>query len=82
MPYAEGGEFWKLLLEDPEEFWKRWEGVSGRVGEDGFKELFLGMMRKEPGKRARMEEIEGNLWYQGKVLSGEELKKEVEKVIG
>lgn len=43
--------------------------------EQDFKELFFGMMRRNPERRMTIEEIKGSKWYNGPVYTGEELEK-------
>jgi len=46
-----------------------------------FKELFMGMVRKDPFGRMKISEIKASRWYRGEKLNSEELKNVMQKFL-
>jgi Serine/threonine protein kinase len=72
-----------LLHEDPETFWIIYSNLNLNLYafSPEFKELFTGMVRKDPKKRLTLTEVKRSKWLQLPIYSDEELKTLVEEII-
>jgi len=88
MPYDENGpvngyDLQNLLYTEPENFWFAHEQIRGAplpICED-FKELFISMTRKDPMKRASIEDIKNNAWFNGYIYNKKETSSVIKKIL-
>jgi serine/threonine protein kinase len=80
LPYFEdslinGHDLFAMLMNDEEKFWKVHEHLvnSSITLDQEFRELFIGMIAKDPAKRMTIEKIKTSEYYQGPRYSQEEL---------
>jgi len=83
-PYTESdkGEcdgWYHLMMKSPESYWQKISKYV-TVSED-FKELFGGMICEQAEVRLDMNQIRNSRWFNGPILSEEELEQEMHKVI-
>jgi len=74
---VENYDLQELMFEDPNAFWAAHIEIaeSGKVeATSDFKDLFISMTRKDPKKRATIEEIKRNDWFKGPIYSNQELQ--------
>jgi serine/threonine protein kinase len=64
----------KLLWNRPADFWKE---KQNHVFPESFKKLFEGMTKRLPQNRLTLQQIEESEWYQGEILSNEQLAEEM-----
>jgi len=83
-PYTESdkGEcdgWYHLLMKQPENYWDK---ISKYVTvSEEFKELFGGMICEQPSQRLDMNQIRNTKWFNGPILSEEELENEMHKIL-
>jgi len=83
-PYTESdkGEcdgWYHLLMKQPENYWEK---ISKYVTvTEEFKELFGGMICEAPNQRLDMNQIRNTKWFNGPILSEEELEHEMHKIL-
>jgi len=72
-----------LMLNCPENFWLAHAEIDQKINEldEDFKSLFISMVRKEPHRRASLEKIKSNRWYQGPTYNEQELKELMESIL-
>lgn len=75
----QGVNLYKLLYEDRRRYWDVQESFqdSDKFYSDSFKELFHMMIEKDPLKRASIERVKSSKWYNGPILTNDQLKTEM-----
>jgi len=81
LPHLEGQEYqgvnlFELLNENPEMFWLKhceFHREKAELFTEEFRELFIGMTKKNPKERLTVQEIKESRWYNGEIYSDDEL---------
>mmetsp|Transcript_5177 Transcript_5177/g.4387 ORF Transcript_5177/g.4387 Transcript_5177/m.4387 type:complete len:269 (-) Transcript_5177:214-1020(-) len=73
---VEGHDLMSLMFENPSLFWTVHKNFmeEGLVAGDSFKELFIGMTKKDPAERLTIDEIKKSKWYNQPIYKEEEIK--------
>jgi len=67
------------MINHQENFWSK---ISKHVSvSEEFKELFSGMVCEQPEKRLTINKIRASKWYNGPVLTDQELEQEMQKIL-
>jgi len=83
-PYTESdkGEcdgWYHLLMKQTENYWLK---ISKYVNvSEEFKELFSGMICEQPNQRISMTQIRSSSWFNGPILSDQELEQEMQSIL-
>jgi len=81
-PYLEdrlvnGFDLHTMMLDGDVEYWDAIKEcrLDVEIPSEEFKELFLGMVKRDPFKRLTLDEIKQSKWYQDEKLDSKELKR-------
>lgn len=80
--FVDGVNLFKVLLENPQNFFEIFENVNRCTLErdNAFMKLFLGMVHREPEKRMTINEIKMSEWYNGPVYSRKEVTSKMNNI--
>jgi len=69
-PYVEDSELYQDLMSSSSDYWTQLESCGGKIKcSEEFKEIFMGMMKKDPEERYSLDYIRTKPWFKGPVYS-------------
>ncbi len=80
----EGVNLFELLHENPEMFWMKhceFHREKAELFSQEFRELFIGMTRKNPKERLTISQIKESSWYNGEIYCDDELFEVMEEIM-
>jgi len=80
-PYSEekkirGYNLYDTMINNPSKYWEALAGVHGKklVGAADFNAMFMSMVKRDPTKRATLDDLKKSAWYNGPVYNKKEMK--------